>query len=613
VSSFLIAHYFTSLLYVIDEATSALDASSRILVFEAVKRWRRNRTTVVITHDLSQITPTDFIYVLKGGELVEQGYRADLESGNGAFKEMVDSQGQTGGFLPEKVVDGAHDRAPVGEMLAQAEDGDGEDQPQASSSGTTHPTMRPMSLANWMFEAVAKLTDPRPPSRGANPMRETLNRFLPADAFPAQAQQVPGQVVGHRRPSSVHIIIPPRALTSDSRRLSLQFSPATPTTPSSRKMSILTTSSAETLVKDDGSFEFEKDFLKRNGEKAAEVRTEKRDRTRWDADRVTIVSAQRELEVKEKEDPNQSQPEGETARQLSFWQLLVEVYPTIPYKPFLFFGLFICILSGAMTPLFSFVLSRLLFEVSTGAKHTDIINRFGGIVLGVAAADGLLLGLKYFVMETNAISWVTHLRKSAFELVLAQDKKWFDKTEHSAPSLVQLLIKDGDDARSLIAAVIGQCLVVVTMVGVGLTWALVRGWQLTLVGFAITPVFVGVMAFLTTLIGKYEARNKQARLEVAKGYYEVRARRCCRVSAADRLSTGHLERARDPCDGSREYLRCAVRGCHRTRSTDGCPRRVRGGMLVRRRQCSHLSRRGAAFLRWGHPHHPWDLYLPSDV
>jgi hypothetical protein len=40
-----------------DEATSALDPTSRILAFEALKRWRKNRTTIVITHDLSQIEP----------------------------------------------------------------------------------------------------------------------------------------------------------------------------------------------------------------------------------------------------------------------------------------------------------------------------------------------------------------------------------------------------------------------------------------------------------------------------------------------------------------------------------------------------------------------------
>ncbi len=81
-----------------DEATSALDATSRILVFEAIKRWRRNKTTIVITHDLSQISPNDFAYVLKEGSVVERGYRADLEVAGGEFQQMAMTQAEAGGF-----------------------------------------------------------------------------------------------------------------------------------------------------------------------------------------------------------------------------------------------------------------------------------------------------------------------------------------------------------------------------------------------------------------------------------------------------------------------------------------------------------------------------------
>jgi ATP-binding cassette subfamily B (MDR/TAP) protein 1 len=72
----------------------------------------------------------------------------------------------------------------------------------------------------------------------------------------------------------------------------------------------------------------------------------------------------------------------------------------------------------------------------------------------------------------------------------------------------------------MISVVIGQCLVVGTMLGVGLVWALARGWQLTLVGFAIAPVFIGVTMLQAKLVGRCELRNKRAREEVAKCYYE---------------------------------------------------------------------------------------------
>ena len=72
------------------------------MVFEALKRWRQGKTTIVITHDLSQIAPKDIVYVLYHGEVVEQGFRSDLESTCGVFREMIESQGQTGGFFPEE-------------------------------------------------------------------------------------------------------------------------------------------------------------------------------------------------------------------------------------------------------------------------------------------------------------------------------------------------------------------------------------------------------------------------------------------------------------------------------------------------------------------------------
>ena len=55
----------------------------------------------MITHELSQIEPQDFVYVLKGGKVVEQGFRGDLEEvmdqeheegGRGEFRRMMASR-----------------------------------------------------------------------------------------------------------------------------------------------------------------------------------------------------------------------------------------------------------------------------------------------------------------------------------------------------------------------------------------------------------------------------------------------------------------------------------------------------------------------------------------
>ena len=200
----------------------------------------------------------------------------------------------------------------------------------------------------------------------------------------------------------------------------------------------------------------------------------------------------------------------------------------MPCKPLIALGVVFAIISGALTPIFSFMLSRLIFEVAKGARDVSVVNTFGVIILVLSIADGLAVGLKFLVFETAGQLWVTHLRSTCYRLVLAQDKRWFDRSENAAAKLCQVLTRDGDDARALISTVISQSIVVFSMFAVGLIWALARGWQLTLVGFAIGPVFIVTMVVQSRLVAKCELRNKRAREDVAKGYYEVGLSSCVR-------------------------------------------------------------------------------------
>ena len=84
--------------------------------------------------------------------------------------------------------------------------------------------------------------------------------------------------------------------------------------------------------------------------------------------------------------------------------------------------LLICLFNDNMTPISSFLLPLLFFEVSTGAQNVSTINEFGGLVLGMAALDGVFLGLKYYVMEHCGLSWITNLCSVAIKKILKQDK-----------------------------------------------------------------------------------------------------------------------------------------------------------------------------------------------
>jgi subfamily B ATP-binding cassette protein MsbA len=76
----------------LDEATSALDAESERLVQEALARFTRNRTTLVVAHRLSTVQRADIICVMDEGAVVEVGTHAELIAREGIYARLCRSQ-----------------------------------------------------------------------------------------------------------------------------------------------------------------------------------------------------------------------------------------------------------------------------------------------------------------------------------------------------------------------------------------------------------------------------------------------------------------------------------------------------------------------------------------
>ncbi|KAK0749732.1 P-loop containing nucleoside triphosphate hydrolase protein [Schizothecium vesticola] len=74
---------------VLDEITSGLDPASRGMIMEAVRFWRRGRTTVVITHEVGHIEDENLVYVMEGGRVVQEGEMRELMDEGGLFSELV--------------------------------------------------------------------------------------------------------------------------------------------------------------------------------------------------------------------------------------------------------------------------------------------------------------------------------------------------------------------------------------------------------------------------------------------------------------------------------------------------------------------------------------------
>jgi ABC-type multidrug transport system fused ATPase/permease subunit len=73
---------------ILDEPTSSLDALSEEGVFDALRRLRRGRTTIVIAHRLSTIRTATRILVLHEGRLTAQGTHDELLASNVLYRRM---------------------------------------------------------------------------------------------------------------------------------------------------------------------------------------------------------------------------------------------------------------------------------------------------------------------------------------------------------------------------------------------------------------------------------------------------------------------------------------------------------------------------------------------
>lgn len=81
---------------VLDEPSAALDAKAEYEFNRIVSEiaGKERKTIFVITHRLTTITMADYIYVMDGGRIVEQGEFRELKAGGGLFAKMWEAQAE---------------------------------------------------------------------------------------------------------------------------------------------------------------------------------------------------------------------------------------------------------------------------------------------------------------------------------------------------------------------------------------------------------------------------------------------------------------------------------------------------------------------------------------
>ncbi|KAL7422237.1 ATP-dependent permease [Cryptotrichosporon argae] len=468
------AHIRDPTVLILDEPTSALDATSRVVVFEAVKRWRANRTTIVITHDLSQIAPDDFVYVMAGGVVAEQGFRADLmrKGADGVFARMAHEQAAEP--LAPTDDDELEETVNVEEILHA-------DSAAPSPSPALGPHTRSFNAGlRPASDMYLDILDEYTRGDSADPRGSAL---APARAQPTSVAQ--------KRLGWSPIDLDKRysARVADSPYRASMVSLHRPVSRSGATSRLSRCTTRQSVV----SVRMEKDSD--------------------DLDELKIVVPEIEADAPSSPLPKQA-PMPSIFATFAYW------FPTVPNKHNLLLGMVGAIAHGAATPIWSSFVSKLMAIVG-GSGSMSSITFYGGVSLGVCFAQAAADWMQEYFLYRVAAEWTAAVRVKAFERVLAQDKGWFDDSANSPARLVHALIKDAEDMRTLMSVIIGKAATFVTMVVLGLVWAMVIGWRLTLVGIAIGPVFAAIVMISERFTDLAEIRNKRAREAVAKTFYEA--------------------------------------------------------------------------------------------
>ncbi|EKG15411.1 Putative ABC transporter protein [Macrophomina phaseolina MS6] len=509
---------------ILDESTSALDYINRTLIMEAIRVWRRGRTTIIITHDISQIQHDDYVYILEKGQVVQDGYRGAIERVKHApFQKFVTIQEEDGGGQDEE------EDAELPTLL-----------PEASRTvvGDSRPRnpRRTSSIYSddWTSEGEESVQDP-------------LHNYLDRDIVGAP-RFVPSMFVEQRvEPGNRGSMILPAAMGGHFWRVLPPTSALSPPSPSE----ILHTRPSyfggfDSSGKGDHGYDkvlsetHHKSFSTQDYKIGLSIdgsgETECRSRSPTAHHPESIPLRERRLTYAtltidtpviqngEKGTPSHRTPVlqflshlpflGSAVKEkkkghdlLTYRQILSDVWPrlTWPQRLLLLIGVAACVTHAIATPVFAYVFNKLLTTFYLrGADRTRRALFYSVAILGISVVDAASSYLSHFVLEYAAQMWVHAVRETAMRTVLAQPRAFFDEPGNGVESLCESLDYHAEEMRNLVGRFAGGVLMAVLMMGTAIVWSLISSWKLSLVGLAIAPLFYAITVAFNRVSGRQE-------------------------------------------------------------------------------------------------------------
>ncbi|KAI9784929.1 MAG: hypothetical protein M1816_000565 [Peltula sp. TS41687] len=436
---------------ILDESTSALDYVSRSLVMDAIREWRQGRTTIIITHDISQIFEDDYVYVMDKGKVVQEGYKKTLEN---------ESTGLFSSFMQAR-------------------------------RGSTSPTER-VNKRTFTNE------EPTDRSRSDGSIPYTDRKFSTSTdsldiEFPQNVQYIPTVFGGtsmdlrFRRPSQ-NLLSPVAALAS----------PLSPRMGLPKGMEIIELAGRTTLAN--------RQAAERGNPRKAYTKILSPDRvSRYMQPRTGFQEGFKLRQRKKSKIDRQKQIAG-------LKQILGTVWPNLDFtaRGILVWGFICALIHAAATPVFSFLFAKLLstFFLQTGRSKEAL--KWSLAVLGVAVGDATASYLMHFLFEVCGQAWIDRLRIEAFKRIMEQPRAWFDQEKNNVSRLAEYLDRNAEEMRNLVGRFVGFVFVATTMTLMAIVWSFIVCWKLTIVGLASAPVMYVITTGFESVSGTWEGKSNDA-------------------------------------------------------------------------------------------------------
>lgn len=455
---------------ILDEITSGLDPTSRLLIMETIRVWRKGKTTIFITHDVSEIESEDYVYVLDKGTLVQEGFQKDLATyDTGVFASLVASIPTSTSTSTDST------KTPVSQL------------PKKIDRETIYTTSRLSSIVpQHDNNSLLRVGGPFNTALGEGTRRSTIlhekEMWTTLIDRKSQAHNRKSDVGSNDTRWQTHIEPLPdkpgqhygsRSNYASRKRSSLDIVEEVGQTTRARRPSVLT-----------------KDLVS-TGQKCGTEAGQPQYIAPTDASTMAKPSRVR----------------------VSAYKIVSTAWPVLNKSDRIraAAGITTCLMTAACNPTFSYVFAQLLAAFWAPASQMAFKGQTWAIFLAVIAiVDGFAVFSAYYLMEHVGQAWVTSLRIEAFKRILSQPKHFFEKERNSPAHIVETLDRCAEETRNLVGQFVPTIIIVVVMMSSALVWSLVISWRLTLVTLAATPAVYLSIALSTLISTRWEAENNVA-------------------------------------------------------------------------------------------------------